>query len=340
MIKYNQEIYKKSETTNNAGLLEIAFKDNSRFVGEFVDNAFQGKGALFIQDIGRYEGEYFDNKIIDGLFTLNGWLQYEGTFDNNERFAEGTFTIESLGLNFYIKFVQTRLFICKLYEEDGSEIELLKKPDDIHYIYKNGYHLELSPDLDAIYIYKPYDEDLYDGKRFDIDIKNNVFVQQNYLDGKETGFQKQFSLENIPYYQEYESRSSMDEMPVFKMTSVNGNSYLGRKNFQNGEVRMYNKTYFFSGGVKGSYKHGSGYLEFSDGYRQDVIYIEDKIAYKGLQEVFDFVTNFKALDVEELQIGQNINMIRFMDKVKSFDGKIDDGDTEERFQDDDDDGAR
>lgn len=116
---------------------------------------------------------------------------------------------------------------------------------------------------------------------------------------------------------------SEENLPKFFTNAANGNTYEGTISYDKGMVTISNKNYFFSGGIKGPYKHGYGKIIFEDNCQKDVEYIDDKLAFKSLTDVFNFVADFECLNHDELLQNNNINMIRFMKDIVSFKGFID-----------------
>ena len=97
-------------------------------------------------------------------------------------------------------------------------------------------------------------------------------------------------------------------------------------------VSMFNRKYFFLGAIEGAKKHGKGKIIFEDNCQKEVEYINDKIAFNHLGEVFDFVSNFDSLNHEEFISGNNINMVRFMKEVVSFKGHMIEGTTQDKCE--------
>ena len=328
MHKYFQPPFIKSQTINSAGLHEIEFKDDSRYVGDMAADTIQGNGTLMIQDIGRLEGVFFDNRLMEGKLALSEWLVFEGRFDEQERMAEGTLHFKCIHKKVKVKTTDGKVGQCTVLDK-GGETPILKNINDRSYAYQDNYMLLISEDKETITLQKTYSVDYFNGTKIDFNIRTNVLEVANYEQGSLKGVQVKFSLEGIPYYQEYSTRFSDAVAPLYKVVAANGNLYTGYGGFDNGEVVLNGLPYVFLGGVDGPYKTGSGFLEFQDGYRKPVSYVKDKLTFDSLDSVFDFVANFRSTSVPGLSSTSNLDMIRLMDKIDVFEGKMERGTTEE-----------
>lgn len=73
-------------------------------------------------------------------------------------------------------------------------------------------------------------------------------------------------------------------------------------------------------------------MYFKDGCKKNVEYIQDKICFEKLDKVFEFVSDFGCFEHKELKVGNNLEMVKFMDKVSSFKGFIQNGSTEDKAE--------
>lgn len=327
MHNYFRPKFIKSQTINFAGLHEIVFKDESKFVGDMDSETIRGKGVFNIQNIGKYEGTFFDSMFCDGKLTLKDWMSFEGRFDDHERIGEGIIYFKILNKKVKIRTIDGFIAVLSILDK-GKENNLFKTMNDRSYFYQDSYILSVSEDKTIISLNKVYGGHFFDRIKIDFNVKTNFLEVQNYDQGALSGTQMQVSFGDVPYYQEYETRYSETVTPVYKAVAANGNFFTGHGTFDKGEVTLNTETYNFIGGVEGPHKTGYGYLEFQDGYRKEVCYLKDKIAFDDLGAVFDFVSDFKSTAVPGLSPAVNIDMLRLMDQVESFDGKFDKGTTE------------
>ena len=331
MQNYYQEKYVESKKLNNQGNMEIIFKDKSRYLGDFANNMIQGVGIFYIQSIGRYDGDFFNNKFIEGKLTFNEKIVYKGEFNENETFGKGTLVFLKKNRNIQIEF--DGAVIQKVTIEENDRKNILSFKNKINsFIYEDGWELFIDDNYKKIILQNRYSGNLFTETRTIVNLEKNIFLEEHYVQGKKSGKQYELNLSLIPYYKEWEEKESPFMVPKHFMQSVNGNQFNGTLSFKNGETTIEGKTYIFEGPVEGPYKNGKGILYFKDGCKKNVEYIQDKICFEGLDKVFEFVSNFRCFEHPELKVGNNLEMVKFMDKVSSFKGFIKNGSTDDKAE--------
>lgn len=331
MLNYFKPKYVDSMELQDDGNTEINFIDNSRFIGQVIDQKIQKEGVFYIQDVAKFEGEFFENAFHEGRLSFKDICQLEGKFSAEEILTEGQ--IHFFKANKTIKLKNTFSHIEQLLITQNDEtIELGKDQTVKKFEFEDGWVLELTNNYTVINLYKTINMEKFDLQRTLVDLINKTFLEENYHQGIKSDKTSFLSLGTIPYYQEFEEKSQANELPRYYTCSASGNIYEGALSFAKGTVTMAKKKYFFSGGMKEESKHGKGKIIFQDGCQKDVEYIEDKLAFEDLEEVFNFIANFDCLNHDELIKTNNINMVRFMKDVVSFKGCIEEGVTSEKCQ--------
>lgn len=262
MEKYYQEKYIESKTLNNQGNMEIIFKDKSRYLGDFYNGIIKGVGIFYIQNIGRYDGDFFDNKFIDGKLTFKESIVYKGEFDENECFKNGT--IVFLKKNLTLKLEYDGFYIQKVIIEEENKKHIIGfKEKKKTFIYKDGWEITLENNYKTIILQKKYSGNLFSESRIILNIKKNIFQEETYLQGKKSGKQYELNLSEIPFFKEWEEKETQFMVPKYYMSSANGNTFNGTLSFKNGETVISDKNYIFEGPVEGPFKNGKGYLKRS-----------------------------------------------------------------------------
>jgi hypothetical protein len=330
MQNYYQDNFIMAKRVNNQGNLEIIFKDKSRYLGDFYEQMIQGVGIFYIQNVGRFDGDFFNNKFREGKLTFKETFVFKGEFNDKENFKKGKLTF--LKNKISIEFEYDGIIKWVKVEEDEKEYLMTFKNRDRCYTYKNGWEIFIDENFECLMLQKRYASTLWDLNRTIINLPKNIFMEENYLQGKKFGPQFVLDLGEIPYYKEWDVKDNQFIVPKYFMKSVNGNEFNGTVSFKNGETTNESEEYVFEGPVEGPYKHGKGTIYFKDNCKKKVEFLNDKICFDSLSKVFEFVSNFGCFEHEALKVGNNLEMVKFMDKVESFKGHIKNGTTPEKSE--------
>ena len=318
---------KKKHMTDNA-LIEVIFKDGSRFLGETYDDQIQGKGNLYIQEVATISGVFFNNQVGEGELEFNGVIKFEGKFDDEERLASGIITFLLTQETIEITTADGILYNLSFFDAESTQISYQNLPN-YRKAMANDYVFTVNEDCTEIMLTQEYDDGTPNGHYLVINFKDQFFWHHFYINGVRTEKQLELYLKSPPYTVLFIPRNTVaGTLPLMRMCSANGNTFESSHSIRKGVTKMFEKDYSFFGGVNGPYKSGQGTLVFNDGCEKAVEFKDDKICFGGIESVFEFVKNFECLKHKDLRFSENVAMIKFMEEIDYFEGKMRKGNSE------------
>jgi hypothetical protein len=331
MKAFNNPKFIKKQHLTDKMLMEIIFKDQSRFLGEVYEDSIQGSGTLYVQDLAKLSGVFFKDQIGEGQLEFDGVLRFEGKFDENERLETGmvTFSVTEESIEIYV--ADGILYFMNIFDKEKKFLYTADAQalPNFRFGMGSGYILSISDDSSEITFAQEYGDGISNGHFLMINLKENYYWHHYYLNGVRSEKQKEVYFKSPPYTVVFTPKDpNGKELPLLRMSSANGNIFESNQSIKKGVTRHFEKDYAFFGGIDGSNKHGAGNLVFNDGCEKAVEYKDDKICFEGIEEAFNFVKNFTCLNHKDLRFSENIAMIKFMEELEYFEGKMRKGTSE------------
>lgn len=326
MFHYFQKNNILKTTVTDTGLFEITFKDHSRYLGQMNDDLIQGQGTFYIQDIAKFEGKYFNNKIFEGTFFFDSSFIFEGKFDENEQFSKGVIELIQTREKISISCLNSKIMAISV-EDQKVHHDLDIMDNQIFETSLNcGINIFINADKSEMVFRKTYSENLTHGDYLSINLTNSSFFHYNYENDHQSKLQKELYFKPLPYVKTYNLNETNLSEQKFTMKSSNGYSFESKTGYEKGVLKEIGKEYSILGGIKECYKNGDISILFSkDNCEMHLQCIEDKICFDNIEKVFDFVRNFDCSRHPDLRFSENIAMMRFMENISYFEGSIREG---------------
>ena len=324
MNAFYQKEFIKSVTVNDAGLSEIMFRDNSRYLGQLNDQTIEGRGTLYIQDTAKLEGRFFGNQIIEGTFFFDSVFIFEGTFDENECLGNGILELTQTRDRIQLKCVEGKVFSVGLLDEEFEmNLGTTEPPTDFEHLLTSGVTLCLNVEKTCLSFKTVYNNQLAAGHLISLDLKQRVFFHHFYAAGHQDRVQRELYFSPLPYTKTYNLSRVDSNAQFFKMVSAKGQFFESSNGFDKGVTREPGKDYCFYGGVEDCHKKGEAMVAFTnDSCEMHVECIQDKICFDSLEHVFQFVKNFDCAKHPTLRFSESAAMVKFMEDLVYFEGKL------------------
>jgi hypothetical protein len=326
MRSYYQKANVKAVTVNDAGLMDVTFRDTSRYVGQGTGEGVEGRGTLYIQDLGKIEGKFFGNKVVEGTFFFASALFWEGTFDEDERWATGVLELTQTGDRIALTCVGGRVTKLQLLP-DGKLVTFdVTRPATLERVLESGLVCGISADGHTLTFRRIYNEGLLEGDALTVDLSARTFILQHYEFNRQKGVQKELYLSDTPYTRVFQLDPEEPRRQTFRVTTAAGCVFDSDTGWARGVLKEPGKEYVYHGGIQGNQRTGQATLAFvEDSCELGVTYVQDKLAFDNLESIFEFVKGFDCVRHPRLRFSESTSKVKFIEAIESFEGAVNRG---------------